>query len=92
MLCIARVDYHLVIYSYLLVLYFIALLLHTKRENLLSTPSMCHYHVLCGVPAVEKGLNLTLDHIDNPLENHDFEKCVFFILERTKNRPRAKFS
>ena len=40
--------------------------------------------MLRGVPAVEKGLNLTLDHTENPLENHNFEKRVFHVREDQK--------
>ena len=30
------------------------------------------------MPAVEKELNLTLDHIENPLEKHNFEIFLLF--------------
>ena len=47
------------------------------------------------MPAVEKGLNLTLDHMGgDPLRNlKKIIKSVFFACQRgPKNRPRTKFS
>ena len=33
------------------------------------------------MPAVEKGLNLILDHMENPLRNHNFEKEFLHVRE-----------
>ena len=33
-----------------------------------------------GVPAIVNGLNLTLDHMENPLEKNNFENRVFFYV------------
>ena len=43
------------------------------------------------MPAVEKGLNLTLDHMENPLKNKNFEKNVLNVKRDQKIGPELNF-
>ena len=38
------------------------------------------------MPAVKKGLNLTLDHMATPLENKNFENGIFLHIRRAQSQ------
>ena len=59
--------------------------------GLWSSGPHLYYLLLRGMPAVEIGLNLTLDHMENPLKNNNFEKRVFLHLRDDLKAQRQIF-